>query len=73
MKGSSSAKSTPANALRTGKPSPSKPCGAVVTLLTPRALADGSAITLGNIVMSATVTAGKLFLLYKSINSMLIY
>lgn len=58
MNGSSFAISTPANARRTGNPSPSKPCGAVVTLLTLRALAFGSTITLGKIVMSATVTAG---------------
>lgn len=50
--------STPANARRTGKPSPSNPCGAVVTLLTLRARAVGSTMTLGKIVMSATVTAG---------------
>lgn len=58
MNGSNSVISTPANARRTGKPSPSNPCGAVVTLLTLRARAVGSAMTLGKIVMSATVTAG---------------
>ena len=58
MNGSSSAKSTPANARRTGKPSPSKPCGAVVMLFTLRARAPGSSLTRGNTVMSPTVTAG---------------
>ena len=58
MNGSSSARSTPANARRTGKPSPSKPCGAVVMLFTLRARAPGSSLTRGNTVMSLTVTAG---------------
>ena len=58
MNGSSSAKSTPANARRTGKPSPSKPCGAVVMLLTVRARDPGASITRGRIVISLTVTAG---------------
>ena len=50
--------STPANARRTGKPSPSKPCGAVVMLFTVRAREPGAAVTRGRIVISLTVTAG---------------
>jgi hypothetical protein len=49
---------TPWKALLTGKPSPSKPWGAVVTFTTFRTLALGRVITLGRTVMSLTVTAG---------------
>ena len=49
---------TPWKALLTGKPSPSKPWGAVVTFTTLRTLALGRVITLGRTVMSLTVTAG---------------
>src|ERR1700730_4532860 len=52
--------SAPANARRTGNPSPSRPCGAVVTLTTGRAcVAVGSGRGMcGSLVMSSTVTAG---------------
>src|SRR3984893_1885521 len=52
--------SAPANARRTGNPSPSRPCGAVVTLTTGRAwVAAGSGSGMcGSLVMSSTVTAG---------------
>src|SRR5665811_627457 len=59
MKGSSSAWSTPPNARRTGKPSPSKPVGPVVTDLTGRSIvptAIGS--RRGNASVLATVSAG---------------
>jgi hypothetical protein len=50
----------PAKARRTGKPSPSKPLGAVVTDLTGRSLeATGSGTaTFGSVDRSLTVTAG---------------
>ena len=63
MNGSSSAISIPANVRRTGKPSPSYPCGAVVMLLTVRARAPITSFTRGKTVISATVTAGILLLL----------
>src|SRR5207253_1750865 len=52
--------SAAANARRTGKPSPSTPCGAVVTLRTDRSrAASGSGRGIwGRTVMSSTVTAG---------------
>src|SRR5215218_10595279 len=63
MNGSRSARSTPANARRTGNPSPSKPCGAVVTDRTVRSRAPGDgADRWGNVVGSA-VTAGIGFVL----------
>src|SRR5436853_617805 len=58
--GSRSRGSAAANARRTGKPSPSTPCGAVVTPSTGRSCAangSGSGIW-GSVVMSSTVTAG---------------
>src|ERR1700736_5870645 len=58
--GSSRRGSAPANARRTGKPSPSRPCGAVVMLTTGRgcvAVGSGNGIC-GSLVMSSTVTAG---------------
>src|SRR6266581_2390692 len=60
MNGSRRARSTPANARRTGNPSPSKPDGAVVTDSTGRsAVAAGSGSwTRGSTRMSSTVTAG---------------
>ena len=58
MNGSRSALGMPANARRTGKPSPSKPCGAVVMLFTVRARNPGATDTRGKIVISLTVTAG---------------
>ena len=68
MNGSSSIKSTPAKARRTGNPSPSKPCGAVVTLFTRRARLAAPfnpipASTRGKTVISLTVTAGTFALL----------
>src|SRR5881394_4096104 len=60
MYGSSRARSTPAKARRTGKPSPSNPDGAVVTDATGRsaaAVGSGSG-TRGRTRMSSTVTAG---------------
>src|ERR1700709_1879990 len=60
MNGSSAARSTPAKARNTGKPSPSKPRGAVVTDSTGRWLVDagsGTAIR-GRTVRSSTVMAG---------------
>src|SRR6516162_7925370 len=60
MNGSSWARSTPANARRTGKPSPSKPDGAVVTESTGRsaAAAGSGSWTRGSTRMSGTVIAG---------------
>ena len=60
MNGSSSSSSTPANARRTGKPSPSKPDGAVVSRVTGRWRATiGSGLGMrGRTVMSSTVMAG---------------
>ena len=60
MNGSSFARSTPAKARRTGKPSPSKPDGAVVTDTTGRsaAVAASGSGTRGRTRMSSTVTAG---------------
>src|SRR3954452_2248368 len=60
MNGSRSAGETPANARRTGKPSPSKPRGAVVTDLT-RRMVDwlaSSAVTRGRLRVLSTVIAG---------------
>src|ERR1700709_711278 len=57
--GSRSRRSTPANARRTGKPSPSKPDGAVVTDRTRRRTVRGAGSgTRGRAVGSSTVTAG---------------
>src|SRR5687767_4452542 len=59
MKGSSAARSTPAKARRTGKPSPSYPLGAVRTARTARARAPGPDTAVrGRTVGSSTVTAG---------------
>ena len=58
--GSRSCRCTPAKARRTGNPSPSSPCGAVVTDFTGRSLAcvrSGSG-TGGSLLRSLTVTAG---------------
>ena len=51
---------TPAKARRTGKPSPSRPLGAVVTDPTGRSLetARSGAATFGSVDKSLTVTAG---------------
>src|SRR3954451_10934268 len=59
MKGSSRRRSTPANARRTGKPSPSNPVGAVVTLTTGRSRSTAGSVVgvRGNVRVSA-VTAG---------------
>ena len=58
MNGSRSATSTPANARRTGKPSPSNPFGAVVTERTGRGLtAVVGTVREGTVAVSA-VTAG---------------
>src|SRR3954470_24117499 len=59
MNGSRSRRSTPANARRTGNPSPSKPDGAVVTERTRRRTVPGAGSgTRGRVVVSSTVTAG---------------
>src|SRR4051812_264950 len=59
MNGSRSRRSTPAKARRTGKPSPSKPDGAVVTDLTRRRTVPGAGSgTRGSVVVSSTVMAG---------------
>ena len=59
MNGSSCARSMPANARRTGKPSPSKPCGAVVTCHTGRGWSPSPGVfRRGRTVMSSTVIAG---------------
>src|SRR4051812_3502276 len=59
MNGSRSRRSTPANARRTGKPSPSTPDGAVVTERTRRRTVPGAGRgTRGRTVVSSTVTAG---------------
>src|SRR6266487_1124710 len=60
MNGSSRARSTPAKARRTGKPSPSNPDGAVVTGATGRSAATvgSGSVTRGRTRMSSTVTAG---------------
>src|SRR5689334_23457145 len=59
MNGSRSRRSTPANARRTGKPSPSCPDGAVVTDRTVRSTACGPGGEIrGSVVTSATVMAG---------------
>ena len=51
--------STPAKARRTGKPSPSKPLGAVLTDSTGREIASGAGwVTRGRARMLSTVTAG---------------
>src|SRR6476659_4803408 len=57
-KGSSRSSGTPENARRTGKPSPSKPEGAVVTVSTGRNWASGAMTTRGRDRTSVTVTAG---------------
>ncbi len=58
MNGSRSRRSTPANARRTGNPSPSNPLGAVVTDRTGRAVPWAGATILGRTVGSSTVMAG---------------
>src|SRR6195952_1089597 len=60
MNGSSSFVGTPANARRTGKPSPSKPLGAVVSRRTGRktVVAGSSSGSRGRTRMSSTVIAG---------------
>src|SRR3954454_25206794 len=59
MNGSRSRRSTPAKARRTGKPSPSKPDGAVVTDRTLRRTVPGTGSgTRGRVVVSSTVTPG---------------
>src|SRR5438128_4053420 len=59
-KGSRARRSTPANARRTGKPSPSRPVGAVVTDATGRSRATiGSTLGMcGSVNGFSTVTAG---------------
>src|SRR5215210_6385292 len=57
MKGSRSARSTPAKARRTGKPSPSNPLGALVMPRTPRST-PGPTTMRGRTVRSGTVMAG---------------
>ena len=57
MNGSKSALGMPANARRTGKPSPSYACGAFVIIFTERGCAPGATKTLGKVKVSA-VTAG---------------
>src|SRR4051812_15435185 len=65
MKGSRTLRSTPANARCTGKPSPSKPRGAVVTEATGRSrCVTGSSIGMrGRVSGLSTVTAGMVGLL----------
>src|SRR5262245_22116363 len=60
MNGSSARRSTPANARRTGKPSPSSPEGAVVIEITGRSCSTAGSVsgTRGSWSMDATVTAG---------------
>src|SRR5215217_8093976 len=59
MNGSRSRRSTPAKARRTGKPSPSKPDGAVVTERTRRRTVPGAGTgTRARVVVSSTVIAG---------------
>src|SRR4051794_709867 len=58
MKGSSRLMSTPAKARRTGKPSPSKPCGALVTERTGRWRSVAASRTRSRVVTSSTVMAG---------------
>src|SRR5438094_8370196 len=60
MNGSRSASETPANARRTGNPSPSKPLGAVVTERTGRSrtVRESGSDSLGRASMSSTVIAG---------------
>src|SRR4051794_36536101 len=59
MNGSRSRRSTPAKARRTGKPSPSKPEGAVVTVRVRRRTVPGAGRgTRARVVVSSTVTAG---------------
>src|SRR5947209_20119390 len=59
MNGSSSDMSAPAKARRTGKPSPSKPPGAVVTERTARGVVSAAgAASRGRAVTSGTVIAG---------------
>ena len=58
MNGSSSARLTPANARRTGKPSPSVPRGAVVTDRTGRAIEATSGVAMLGTVSGSAVTAG---------------
>src|SRR5262245_10182204 len=60
--GSRSARSTPAKARRTGKPSPSRPPGAALTPRTRRNRASaGTADTRSSVVGSSTVIAGMSF------------
>src|SRR5215210_9270763 len=63
MNGSRSLRSTPANALRTGNPSPSTPLGALVTDRIGRWVAAPTSGMRGSAVTSSTVTAGIGFLL----------
>src|SRR6266550_8337464 len=60
MKGSRSSIETPANARRTGKPSPSKPRGEVVTERTGRSAVcrASSAVIRGRAMLGGAVTAG---------------
>src|SRR3954463_9209733 len=58
MNGSSRLRSTPAKARRTGKPSPSKPCGALVTERTGRWRSGAASRTRARVVTCATVMAG---------------
>src|SRR5579859_7086798 len=58
MNGSRSGRLTPANARRTGKPSPSKPDGAVVILTTGRSPSAAGSVTRGRTSRFSTVTAG---------------
>lgn len=48
----------PAKARRTGKPSPSKPLGAVLTASAGRGRASAGAVTRGRLSGFSTVTAG---------------
>src|SRR3984885_2267056 len=61
--GSRSLRLTPANARRTGNPSPSKPEGAVVTRATGRSPSTGGTVTRGRTSRLGTVTAGMMTLL----------
>src|SRR6266540_2930617 len=62
-KGSRSVRSAPANARRTGNPSPSRPCGASTTSRTGRCRAvSGTPGTRSSFVMSGVVMAGMVFL-----------
>ncbi len=58
MNGSRSRRSTPAKARRTGKPSPSKPCGAVVTDRTGRSTEPAAGAAIRGRLRGSAVTAG---------------